>query len=175
MGYSLDTASNDAPTYSHVKRIAIVGAGVAGLQLAERLQKVDGTHVTIFESTNKVGGVWSSNYADFGLQVPKELYEFPAFPYPKDKAWSRFPKGPEVHEYIEAFAAAFDLNALIRFNTTVVTAKPLEDERGWAVTTTTVGSSAITESFDFFVVATGMCTPPPTEAGGRQLSSAVPL
>jgi len=156
MGYSLDTASNDVPTYTHVKRIAIVGAGVAGLQLAERLQKVDGMHVTIFESTNKVGGVWSSNYADFGLQVPKELYEFPAFPYPKDKAWSRFPKGPEVHEYIEAFAAAFDLNALIRFNTTVVAAKPLEDERGWAVTTTTVGSGAITESFDFFVVATGM-------------------
>ena len=36
--------------------------------------------MTIFEKTNKVGGVWSANYADFGLQVPKELYEFPDFP-----------------------------------------------------------------------------------------------
>jgi len=139
-----------------VKRVAIIGAGVAGLQLAERLQKVAGMQVTIFESTSKVGGVWSSNYADFGLQVPKELYEFPAFPYPKGKEWARFPKGPEVQEYIEAFAAHFGLNALIRFNTTVVAAKPLEDERGWAVTTNTLGSGAVTESFDFLVVATGM-------------------
>ena len=53
MGYSLDTASNDAPTYTHVKMIAIVGAGVAGLQLAERLPRTgsDGMQVTIFEST----------------------------------------------------------------------------------------------------------------------------
>ena len=25
--------------------------------------------MTILEKTNKVGGVWSANYADFGLQV----------------------------------------------------------------------------------------------------------
>jgi len=157
MGYSLDTAAKDAPTYAHVKRVAIIGAGVAGLQLAERLQKVDGMHVTILESTSKVGGVWSSNYADFGLQVPKELYEFPAFPYPKDRVWARFPKGPEVQEYIEAFAAHFGLNALIRFNTTVVAAKPLEHDHGWEVTTNTSGVGAVTtESFDFVVVATGM-------------------
>jgi len=156
MGYSLETAANDAPTYSHVKRVAIVGAGVAGLQLAERLQKVSGMHVTIFEATGKVGGVWSSNYADFGLQVPKELYEFPAFPYPAHKEWARFPKGPEVQEYIEAFAAHFELNALIRFHTTVVAATPRDGERGWAVTTNTAGAGAVTEAFDFFVVATGM-------------------
>ena len=125
MGYSLDIAANDAPKYTHVKKVAIVGAGVAGLQLAERLQQHGGIQVTIFESTSKVGGVWSSNYADFGLQVPKELYEFPAFPYPKGRAWARFPKGPEVQEYIEAFAAHFGLDALIRFNTTVVAAKPV--------------------------------------------------
>ena len=69
MGYSLEMTDNNAQTYTHVKKVAIVGAGVAGLQLAERLSKVDGMEVTIFEATNKVGGVWSSNYADYGLQV----------------------------------------------------------------------------------------------------------
>ena len=64
MGYSLDNnADNNAQTYTHVKKVAIIGAGVAGLQLAERLSKVDGMEVTIFESSNKVGGVWSANYA----------------------------------------------------------------------------------------------------------------
>merc|ERR1712054_419412 len=90
MGFSLDNTTS----YSHsshsdgrdvrvVKTVAIIGAGVAGLQLAERLQLAkENVRVTIFEATDHVGGVWSSNYADFGLQVPKELYEFPAFPYP---------------------------------------------------------------------------------------------
>ena len=97
MGYSLENnKDNNAPTYTHVKKVAIIGAGVAGLQLAERLTKVDGIEVTIFESTGKVGGVWASNYADFGLQVPKELYEFPSFPYPEHKQWAQFPKGPQV-------------------------------------------------------------------------------
>jgi cation diffusion facilitator CzcD-associated flavoprotein CzcO len=50
-----------ANTYTHVKSLAIVGAGVAGLQLAERL-KSSGLRVTIFEATHRVGGVWSSNY-----------------------------------------------------------------------------------------------------------------
>ena len=157
MGYSLETTDNNAPTYTHVKKAAIIGAGVAGLQLAERLTTTaDGIEVTIFESTNKVGGVWSSNYADFGLQVPKELYEFPSFPYPTYKEWDQFPKGPDVQEYIEAFAAHFDLNRLIKFNTSVLDATPLEG--GWLVTVAPRDGSAApaSEAFDFVVVATGM-------------------
>ena len=157
MGYSLETTDNNAPTYTHVKKVAIIGAGVAGLQLAERLTTTaDGIEVTIFESTNKVGGVWSSNYADFGLQVPKELYEFPSFPYPTYKEWDQFPKGPDVQEYIEAFAAHFDLNRLIKFNTSVLDATPLEG--GWLVTVAPRDGSAApaSEAFDFVVVATGM-------------------
>merc|ERR1719231_2186941 len=91
--------------------------------------------VIIFESSNKVGGVWSANYADFGLQ---------------------FPKGPEVQEYIEAFAAHFDLNKLVKFNTSVLAAKPLA--HGWSVTFAPRdgGAAATTEAFDFVVVATGI-------------------
>jgi len=161
MGFSLNTESiNDTPSYTHVKKVAIIGAGVAGLQLAERLSKTD-VNVTIYETTDHVGGVWASNYADFGLQVPKELYEFPAFPYPAGKDWARFPKGPEVQEYIEAFAAHFHLDALIRFKTKVTLATPLEGG-GWAVTSAPTGASGdqapatTTETFDFLVVATGM-------------------
>jgi len=160
MGFSLDTDSSKATrtSYTHVKRIAVVGAGVAGLQLAERLSKKD-IEVTIFEKTHRVGGVWSANYADFGLQVPRELYEFPAFPYPKNKSWERFPKGPQVQEYIEAFADHFGLNELIKFGTSVLGLQKVE--RGWLVThapsaISTSAEEAVTEQFDFVVVATGM-------------------
>ena len=69
MGYSVENTDSTRASYDHVKRVAIIGAGVAGLQLAERLGKKSGLEVAIYEKTNKVGGVWSANYADFGLQV----------------------------------------------------------------------------------------------------------
>jgi len=112
--------------------------------------------VTIFEKTNKVGGVWSANYADFGLQVPKELYEFPAFPYPEGKSWDKFPKGAQVQEYIEAFAEHAGLRQLIRFDTSVLSLQ--KRERGWLVTHAPngQGTEGVQEPFDFVVVATGM-------------------
>ena len=39
MGYSLENDDSNRATYDHVKRVAVIGAGVAGLQLAERLGK----------------------------------------------------------------------------------------------------------------------------------------
>lgn len=51
---------------------------------------------TLLEKQSDVGGVWRSNYADFGLQVPYELYEFPGFPYKPDENVDKFPKGPDL-------------------------------------------------------------------------------
>lgn len=61
---------------AQTKKVAIIGAGVAGLQLAERLLSCGITQLTIFEKASTVGGVWRENYADFSLQVPKELCAF---------------------------------------------------------------------------------------------------
>ena len=42
MGFSLnDNAGSNTTTYTHVKKVCIIGAGVGGLQLAERLSKVE--------------------------------------------------------------------------------------------------------------------------------------
>ena len=53
--------------------------------------------------------------ADFGLQVPKELYEFPGYPWPADA--DLFPKGPAVADYIQKFARESDLYDNVKFNT----------------------------------------------------------
>ena len=45
MGYSLDSDDSNRITYAHVKKVAVIGAGVAGLQLAERLGKKSGLEV----------------------------------------------------------------------------------------------------------------------------------
>mmetsp|Transcript_14780 Transcript_14780/g.17737 ORF Transcript_14780/g.17737 Transcript_14780/m.17737 type:complete len:265 (-) Transcript_14780:176-970(-) len=149
---NLAESSND---FSHVKKVAILGAGVAGLQTARHLQEA-GIACTIFEKDDEVGGVWKKNYADFGLQVPKELFEFPDFPYPENFKCEHFPTGPEVQEYIVLYSKTFKIRDLIRFKTFVTGVRPAgTGKRGWQVefqgTDDTSGPK--TEIFDF--LATG--------------------
>jgi cation diffusion facilitator CzcD-associated flavoprotein CzcO len=139
--------------FSHVRSVGVLGAGVAGLQVAEQLQLV-GIKCTLFEKAGDVGGVWRSNYVDFGLQVPKELYEFPSYPFPSQ--YGSFPRGPEVQSYIQSFARDKGIYDMIRFNTTVIGMTPLEGRRGWSVQFETRGREAQEEEFDFVIVATGM-------------------
>ena len=145
--------------FSGVKRVAIVGAGVAGLQTAKALKEL-GLDVTVLEKSDNVGGVWRKNYADFGLQVPQSLYEFPDFPYPKGNKYDRFPKGGEVQDYIEQYATANNLRALTRFETGVQKISSNADGLSWTLETETKGECK-TEVFDFVVVATGMYGWPP--------------
>eukprot|EP00440_Ansanella_granifera_P072050 gb/GFBE01078189.1/.p1 GENE.gb/GFBE01078189.1/~~gb/GFBE01078189.1/.p1 ORF type:complete len:626 (+),score=157.37 gb/GFBE01078189.1/:1-1878(+) len=145
---------------SEVKTICVVGGGVAGLQTANLLGQA-GFKCTIFEKSQDVGGVWRENYADFGLQVPRELYEFPGFPYPADKNWSKFPPGPEVQEYIQKYAKQFKLYEVCKFETAVLEMKPGSSGRGWDVKYQRKGETAVWEEFDFAVVATGMYGWPP--------------
>ena len=62
-------------------KIAIIGAGVAGLSTARQLIG-EGFDCTLFERNAQLGGVWSDGYLNFGAQVQHELYEFPDYPLP---------------------------------------------------------------------------------------------
>ena len=64
-----------------VKRVGIIGAGVAGLATAKTLQ-AEGLDCTILERAERIGGVWAIGYSNFGVQVQKELYQFPDWPLP---------------------------------------------------------------------------------------------
>ncbi len=59
------STSND---FSHVKSVGIIGAGVAGLQMA-RACKNHGFECRVFEKAPDVGGLWRENYHSFGIQV----------------------------------------------------------------------------------------------------------
>jgi cation diffusion facilitator CzcD-associated flavoprotein CzcO len=147
-GCSLDT------DFSHVCKVCVLGAGVAGLQVAEQLSRTN-LKCTLFEKANDVGGVWRQNYSDFGLQVPKELYEFPSYPF--KAANGSFPKGPEVQDYIRSFAKDKGLYEKVRFSTKVVRMEPRSEHRGWIVHFQKEGETQTNkEDFDFVVVATGM-------------------
>ena len=153
--------------YSNVKKVGVIGAGVAGLQAANELRKA-GFEVKIFEKSEGVAGVWRANYADFGLQVPRELYEFPGYPYPDAKKmelsgskFAKFPKGPEVAEYTQMFADDMKLKELINFETFVTALDPAAGGDGWVMRYGKQGGKETSEEFDFVVVATGMYSWPP--------------
>jgi cation diffusion facilitator CzcD-associated flavoprotein CzcO len=154
MGYKIFEDDSSDVDFSNVKRVAIIGAGVAGLQTARQLVEA-GIDCVIFEKAQDVGGVWRQNYDAFGLQVPQQLYEFPGFPYPKDRHFDLFPSGPQVQSYIQSYAESNGLMGLIRFGTPVHALEPLADKRGWAVRFEHEGSPVF-EEYDFCVTCTGM-------------------
>lgn len=160
------TASKSRLLSTSVKKVGIVGGGVAGLQTAKVLAGY-GFECTIFDKCSQVGGVWQSNYSSFALQVPKQLFEFPDFPFPVPSGY--FPKGPEVQKYIEDYAAHHKLNPLVKLNTIVERCEQLPQQAGWAITTKSVTGQqpSQTESFDYLVVSTGMYSKPnlPTFGG----------
>ncbi|WP_084653962.1 flavin-containing monooxygenase [Nocardia altamirensis] len=109
-------------------RIAIVGAGIAGLACAKVLiQK--GFPVEIFDRAPDVGGVWSATrrYPGLRTQNSKNTYHFSDFPMPSD--FPRVLDGEQMQAYLAAYAERFGLLAHLRLNTEVVAADPVDS--GW--------------------------------------------
>jgi dimethylaniline monooxygenase (N-oxide forming) len=148
-------------TPSKPNSVCIIGGGVAGLQAAKSFRD-RGIRVTVFEANSNVGGVWRENYADYALQVPGELYEFPAFSFKQaGKSFDgKFPTGPAVQEYINKFVDSEELHSSLRLNTKVV-ALTRNGKSGWLVKTASQPSNTTSEeAFDYVVVCTGMYSTP---------------
>ena len=138
---------------TQAKSVAIIGAGVAGLACARELLNRN-IQCVIFERHSSVGGVWSDGYLNFGVQVQKELYEFPDWPLSNEVP--NFTPGPIMQNYITDFANHFSLLPHIRFNTTVTHI----DERkgpgsGWVVSTQCNGKE-LQDEFDLVVICIGL-------------------
>src|SRR6266568_1134905 len=141
-----------------VMRIAIIGAGVAGLTTAKVLTQA-GHDVTVFDKAPDVGGVWSRTrrYPGLTTQSPKAQYSFSDFPMPRD--YPEWPTGEQVQKYLSAYATAFGLDEVIRLGTEVTAAQRDADDR-WTLTTPSGASTPVTETFDRLVVANGVfCEP----------------
>jgi cation diffusion facilitator CzcD-associated flavoprotein CzcO len=132
----------------------VIGAGVAGLQ-AIRALRGRGLPVTAFEATASVGGLWVKNYANFGVQVPKQLYEFQDFPMTSVER-GEYATGPQVQSYIEDYASSFGLFDSIQFQSRVVSATKVRDGKSaWRLVVEQDGKEKVKE-FDFLVVACGL-------------------
>ncbi|KAJ2962997.1 hypothetical protein NQZ79_g1976 [Umbelopsis isabellina] len=167
----------------HVKRIAIVGAGMGGLIAAKSLRD-EGVFekISIYERNSQAGGTWiytdssktpypvpsikpeSSEDVD-SAEVPESaIYANLNTNLPIDVMCLRdrpfkestpvYPPHAAVLEYIQDFERDENLTDFIRFNTSVINAEYTDNE--WKVTSYDINTQkSSTESYDSLIVANG--------------------
>jgi dimethylaniline monooxygenase (N-oxide forming) len=139
-------------------KIAIIGAGFAGLTTARHLRDF-GHQVTVFEKVHDVGGVWSTTrlYPGVSTQNGKDTYCLSDYPMPKH--YPEWPSGQQVQDYLNSYADQFNLKPLIRLTTPVTRAAQSADGR-WTVTYAPKGQPEATEEFDYLTICNGIFSAP---------------
>ncbi len=153
------------PEGSGRKRIAVIGAGAAGLCGAKYLKEA-GFDVTVYEIGTQIGGLWcfrndngrSSAYRTLHINTSKGVTHFHDFDF--DETVQFFPSHEDMHRYLVQYADRFGVTPLIRFSTPVKDVRPAfrpgAEAPRWEVET----SAGAVETFDAVVAAPGHLTEP---------------
>lgn len=123
-------AAQNPPRSGNGPRIAILGAGFAGLGMAIRLKQEGFENFRIYEKAGEVGGTWRENiYPGVACDVPSHLYSFSFEPNP---SWSqRFSPGGEIWDYMKHCARKYGLYPFIEFGRAVTAIR--HDGKEWTV------------------------------------------
>ena len=148
------------------KRIAVLGAGAAGLCVSKTLLERGFRDITVFEIGTKIGGMWcykndnqrSSAYRTLHINTSRNVTQFSDFPFEPDVQF--FPDHWDMHRYLERYAAHFGVKPLIRFNSPVKQLEPLFKPGVEAPCWQIELESGQRESFDTVIAATGHLSEP---------------
>lgn len=129
-------------------RIAVIGAGMAGVLAAVKLKEL-GIDFVVYEKGDRIGGTWRDNhYPGLACDVPSVVYSYSFEMYPE---WSRrYAPGPEIREYFEAVAERRGVMPFFRFSDEVTSCEWIDGR--WHLETT----SGHTDSADVVIAATGV-------------------
>lgn len=136
-------------------RVAIVGAGMAGLCMAAKLRQAGFDDFVVHERADEVGGTWRDNtYPGLSCDVPARFYSFSFAPNP---GWTRnFAPGPEIQRYFVRSSAELGLRPHLRFRSEITGAT--WDGRRYRLSTSDGG----TDHADVLIAATGILREPKT-------------
>nr|XP_046267126.1 flavin-containing monooxygenase FMO GS-OX4 [Scatophagus argus]XP_046267127.1 flavin-containing monooxygenase FMO GS-OX4 [Scatophagus argus]XP_046267128.1 flavin-containing monooxygenase FMO GS-OX4 [Scatophagus argus] len=161
-----------------LQRVAVVGAGAAGLCAARHILSRLNTFAppVVFELTDNIGGTWcydervgtydngqpihSSMYRDLRTNLPKEVMMFPDFPF--ENHLKSFLPHQEVQRYLDRYCQSHNIRPHIRFNTAVekvmpvvMTTKEQETKTVWEVISSDSSGCQKTECFDSVFICSG--------------------
>jgi cation diffusion facilitator CzcD-associated flavoprotein CzcO len=141
------------PAATHV-RVAIIGAGFAGIGAAIALSRTGERSFVVLERGDRVGGTWRDNaYPGVACDVPSHLYSYSFLPNPD---WSHvFARGDEIRSYLERAVDGDALRGHVRF-ATAMTGMLWDDE--WAVWRIQTTGGPLTA--DAVILAAGRLTEP---------------
>jgi cation diffusion facilitator CzcD-associated flavoprotein CzcO len=100
-------------------RVAVIGAGMAGILSAIKLEEAGVSDFAVYEKGDQLGGTWRENtYPGLACDVPSHLY---SYSFALTSEWSRrFSPGPEIRAYFERVARDHDVLPHVRFGEEVV-------------------------------------------------------
>ena len=130
-------------------RVAVIGAGMAGILSAIKLKKAGLQNFTVYEKADRAGGTWRENtYPGIACDVPSHLYSYSFAPNPD---WShRFAAGDEIRAYFERVAREHDVERFFGFGEEVIRCE-LAGGR-WRIQT----ASGRQDEADVVIAATGV-------------------
>ncbi len=114
-------------------KIAILGAGVAGLCMAIKLKRAGFDDITIYEKTDDIGGTWRENtYPGCSCDVPMHMYQYSFEMLP---SWTKkFVAADEIKTYLDHVADKYDLRRHIKFGHELTDAHFSEARGFWELT-----------------------------------------
>ena len=142
---------------SKVCSVAVVGAGVAGIQVAKIL--IDsGFKVKIFEKNEEIGGVWLKGYQNLHLQTPKANFKIPNHEYRKSLKNIDYPNREEILIYLQDYARKNNLYKWINLNCDL---KEIESyDKKISLIYFDINKTEQREDFDFVVLSQGIYNKP---------------
>ncbi|XP_047000456.1 flavin-containing monooxygenase FMO GS-OX5 [Schistocerca americana] len=149
-------------------RIAIVGAGAAGLASARHVQASENHSCVVFERSTHIGGTWvyteevgiasdglpvhTSMYQNLRTNLPKEVMGFPDFPIPHRE--ESYLPAKDILQFLNDYADHFGLRKHIKFQHMVTLVNPRDAV--WDVTVKNLASGEETvHEFDAVMVCNG--------------------
>ena len=130
-------------------KIAVIGAGPAGIAAGHELRKQGFTNFRIFEKAAATGGTWHLHtYPGLACDVWAHSYTFSYRPNPD---WtSSFADQPEIERYLQTCTREFGLEPHLELNTRIVRAVFDDVAANWTLT------SEAGASWDFDIVINAM-------------------
>jgi hypothetical protein len=159
-----------------MKSVCIIGAGPAGLVAAKTFLQKGGYCVTVFEASDRIGGMWRAQPREYGEKCSPEMrtnlsrftVAFSDFSWysvdlsdsvtgtPSPSTPPMFPKAWHVGRYLEGYAHKFDIAARIMYNNRIVNAKFSDHFKEWEICCLdSITSKHSIQHFDYLIVASG--------------------